>query len=426
MRENLDKVDMRLAQINYASRFAETLNNRSILYKLRDDFTLHFPPERIAEMTIDEFVMGKKPIGGQYNFCQTLERKLDGLGRIIGSNAFKFGVYFGRTKSDPEIKYRYAKKFGRDTEEAFDRVRRSLLDLLAAGSENDLQAIADNPLSNMFKGKILSTYFPSRYLNVFSPAHIDYFLKELGLANKETLKRDAVFKRQILVDFKNSDEIMRDWSVDFFSDFLYSEYPKGPPKGWESRLPVDSPLDHYKSMIFPEEQHPVFIEREMLPHEETIDEEKAGELQPRGKGDYTAQALRNTQIGDRGEEIAMKAEWQRLSSSGRSDLADEIRWVSRESDSAGYDILSYDVDGSPRLIEVKATLKAIGDPDFFLTANELKTASTQDNYYIYIVYDVNGPVPKIWAIANPFNPENEQVSIIPSLYRIKIKSIASV
>ena len=41
---------------------------------------------------------------------------------------------------------------------------------------------------------------------------------------------------------------------------------------------------------------------------------------------------------------------------GRTDLAERIRWASHvDGDGGGYDILSFDTDGSDRLIEVKTT-----------------------------------------------------------------------
>src|SRR5690606_37863223 len=109
----------------------------------------------------------------------TLERKLDGLGRISGSPAPKFGVYFGKRGKKVDDDYQFVKKFGNTYQEAFEGVRQSLLELIDAGEREDIQTITTNLISPMVKGKILCTYFPQRYLNIFSPDHLDYFLIQL-------------------------------------------------------------------------------------------------------------------------------------------------------------------------------------------------------------------------------------------------------
>lgn len=55
---------------------------------------------------------------------------------------------------------------------------------------------------------------------------------------------------------------------------------------------------------------------------------------------------------------------------GRKDLAERIEWTSEVcGDGAGYDIRSYEADGTERLIEVKTTNGAALTP-FYLSENE--------------------------------------------------------
>src|SRR2546423_1512919 len=55
-----------------------------------------------------------------------------------------------------------------------------------------------------------------------------------------------------------------------------------------------------------------------------------------------------------GEERALAKEHAHLLAAGRTDLAGRIRWVSHvDGDGTGYDIQSFDMDGSDRLTEVK-------------------------------------------------------------------------
>jgi hypothetical protein len=83
---------------------------------------------------------------------------------------------------------------------------------------------------------------------------------------------------------------------------------------------------------------------------------------------------RNRALGLAGEERVLAHERASLVAAGRRDLADRIRWVSTlDGDGAGYDIRSFDVDGSSRLIEVKTTNGWERTP-FFITRNELAVA----------------------------------------------------
>lgn len=74
------------------------------------------------------------------------------------------------------------------------------------------------------------------------------------------------------------------------------------------------------------------------------------------KYDVAERDARNRALGRAGEERLLAHECASLVAAGRTDLAERIRWVSHvDGDGAGYDILSFDTDGSDRLIEVKST-----------------------------------------------------------------------
>lgn len=407
---------LREAQARYENELDTIKKIRKPLYALRSSFVKHFNENEIIKMPINDYVIGVPHLPDSFNFCYGLERRLDGLGRIIGATAFKFGIYYGRIKSDANDEYRFANKFGSNKNDAFTNVKHSLLDLIENGRIKNLDLLAKNNLSPMFKGKILSTYFPDKYLNVFSDDHLSHFLVQLDLDTKKLMRSDPIFKREALVKFKNEDIVMKDWSIDLFANFLYNEYP-GRPINEKATKP--SILDDYTEPIFPPNPEASFIKQNILPFDQT-----KGSQQKviRGKKDYEAEARKNKKLGDRGEKIVMDIEDYRLKNLGREDLAKKIKRVSLESDSYGYDILSFEENGEERYIEVKATTAKTGHADFFYTANEFTTAQKLDNYFIYMVYDVTSSNPKIWPIANPFNPENKDVVKIPVNYKVSIKT----
>lgn len=62
-------------------------------------------------------------------------------------------------------------------------------------------------------------------------------------------------------------------------------------------------------------------------------------------------------LGQRGEALVLAYERAYLRANGRPDLVERVRHASlADGDGAGYDILSYDLDGAPKYIEVKTAI----------------------------------------------------------------------
>ena len=140
------------------------------------------------------------------------------------------------------------------------------------------------------------------------------------------------------------------------------------------------------------------------------------------KRDYEKEAQKLRKLGDRGEKIVLDLEKKRLNYAGRSDLAKKVERVSLLSDSFGYDIQSFEIDGTKRHIEVKATNAKTGPANFFISINELRTAQETNNYFVYMVYDVVSQSPKVWVIGNPFTPTNKNTIVIPTNFKVFINA----
>jgi Domain of unknown function (DUF3883) len=110
---------------------------------------------------------------------------------------------------------------------------------------------------------------------------------------------------------------------------------------------------------------------------------------------------RNRSLGHAGEEFVLDLERRLLAEADRADLARKVRWVAVEDgDSAGYDVLSFSLDGHYRLIEVKTTNGSARTP-FFLTRNECDLASERPaEWRIYRVH-LFGRGPRVFTIEPP-------------------------
>jgi len=126
---------------------------------------------------------------------------------------------------------------------------------------------------------------------------------------------------------------------------------------------------------------------------------------------------KSDKIGKLGEEYIFEYEKDRLIKIGHPELAFKIIWHRdyAEDRTPGWDITSYNEDGSLKLIEVKASEGKVIN-EVILTKNEWAKAqdiSLQNNYYIYFVTNITTS-PEIEIMRNPCkfiseNPLNIQI-----------------
>lgn len=120
---------------------------------------------------------------------------------------------------------------------------------------------------------------------------------------------------------------------------------------------------------------------------------------------YLEREARNASLGYAGEEFVLRFERERLLRLDRGSLADRVEHVAvTAGDGAGFDILSYERDGSDRFIEVKTTAYGKQTP-FFVTRNELAVSrGAHDRYHLYRLfrfredprlYSINGALDRI-------------------------------
>jgi hypothetical protein len=105
------------------------------------------------------------------------------------------------------------------------------------------------------------------------------------------------------------------------------------------------------------------------------------------KRNYLEMETRNGALGLAGEQLVLRYEQERLSRAGKDGLAAKIIHISAvESDSRGFDILSYEKDGRERLIEVKTTRFGALTP-FFASRNEVEVSDRRnEQYQLYRVF----------------------------------------
>jgi hypothetical protein len=132
--------------------------------------------------------------------------------------------------------------------------------------------------------------------------------------------------------------------------------------------------------------------------------------------DWLEKHERLMEIGAIAERIAYESEIDFLNKEF-PELAEKVRMVSNNPQ-LGFDILSYEIDGQQKQIEVKAISTNKQSKSFIISRNEFAKSKIYSNYYIYCVSDIDSENPKILRLKNPDFENNNEFKIEPLTYKI--------
>ena len=142
------------------------------LYKLKEDFLKEWPIDRLKSMTLEEYTNLDKT-----SFCYSLESKTTAIGSIWGGSSYKFGVFKRRdtesenhdgekTMSDGD--YGWYGKYGSTREEAFSKVKETIIEIATLSQNNTLDSIEDIDFGFSTKWKIAFLYSDFHLINIFN------------------------------------------------------------------------------------------------------------------------------------------------------------------------------------------------------------------------------------------------------------------
>ncbi len=134
--------------------------------------------------------------------------------------------------------------------------------------------------------------------------------------------------------------------------------------------------------------------------------------------DWAMRDKRNRELGAIGERLVLQHEEDRLKRAGRPDLAAQIVHVAEQDSAAGYDIRSFEADGTEIFIEVKTT-SGPKTSAFFISANEVRTSIRHpEAFRIYRVFGV-GKDPKRVGFYVVEGDVTRALELTPSVYRAR-------
>jgi len=159
-----------------------------------------------------------------------------------------------------------------------------------------------------------------------------------------------------------------------------------------------------------------------------VEETLSSDLKSQGESiDFTPRIINhiqnnieNKRIGDLGERWVLNKEIEFLKKNGKSKLADKVKHIAKDQgDGLGFDILSFNLDGSEKYIEVKTTKGSLNST-FYVSRNELERSKIEkEKYFLYRVYAYNENT----ETANLLKIQGELTSIceIPMNYKVTLE-----
>lgn len=182
---------------------------------LRREFVSEFDRDTFENLTLEQYAMRT---GDKKNFCYRLERKQIGMSDIRNATAQKIGIWVRKATGE----YNFTKKYGGTPEEVFSVIRDELCKLVDAGETDDYTAIRNNKIAPIVRFKILSMYYPNKFLTIYSERHVSYFCEKADvpfIADDDEL----VLQRKLIL-WKNSQTKIRDYSLLEYVTYLYEKF----------------------------------------------------------------------------------------------------------------------------------------------------------------------------------------------------------
>jgi hypothetical protein len=313
-----------------------------------------------------------------------------------GSYSDKFGVWYSLKTEQ----FEFTKKYGETLEDAFLNIKKEICSLIVNGNINDYEGIEKSIIAPLFRGKILSTYYPEKYLSIFKEEDVDKFLNVLDI-NYDVYKINTLEKKKkLLVEYKNTKKYFKDKADYYFVRFLFNTFKYE----LEIKHTVNGEIDYNFD----------FVDLEYVRNHISTRKNK---FRFRGS-DYEQIARNKKDVGNRGERAVLNNQIEKLKKLGLNNLANQVEIC--ENDAEGYDILSFDENGNEIHIEVKTNSSNTNYLDFYISDNELQHLKNEGNYYIYYLYNIKNK-PKCHIINREEILNNKYFQ--PVIYKVNIDTI---
>jgi hypothetical protein len=214
---------MSLKQLNEKSKeFDLPTENIDKRENGRLTFVSKFPLNAIKDLGIDEYVQGTY----ENSFCYWLEFKkiLFGIG---GGNASKFGIYKAK---DGKYYTSYGKNkrelTGQELKDSFNQIKAGIVQALEYTKNDQIDKIKtiNLPLWNMVLQKILSIYYPDKFITIGAPDVLIECARDIKLKGVELKPENSIEINYECKKALSSLPEYSDWPYEKIGSFIWQTY----------------------------------------------------------------------------------------------------------------------------------------------------------------------------------------------------------
>lgn len=205
--------------------------------KLYNDFLEEFPIERLENLSLEEYTNLEK----SNSFCYWLETRTENLGSIWGAFSDKFGIYRCRNERKGGKKfisdgvYAWHKSYGNNAQEAFEQVRKKILQVAICAKNAEFEKIDDiDLLWPLYKWKIAFLYSNQKLLPMYQEKGLKWIAKKQGL---EVSPKTKISQIQAFLMSKKGDSDVFSYAKSLWDEWLGSdEYKKSKENNEETAV----------------------------------------------------------------------------------------------------------------------------------------------------------------------------------------------
>lgn len=244
----------------------KNMSSNAELYKLKEDFLKEWPIDRLKTMTIEEYTNLEKT-----SFCYSLESKTTAIGSIWGGSSYKFGVFKRRdtesenhdgVKAMSDGVYGWYGKYGSTRDEAFNKVKETIIEIATLSQNNTLAPIEDIDFGFSTKWKVAFLYSDYNLTNIFNIKALKTCANYLGYEDEDN---SYIALNKYVLSQKGDEDYydfsIRIWAVfgnknsnaNAFEKWLKSKNKKNSGKVNSYTRALDLLTNHFKIDIYNED-----------------------------------------------------------------------------------------------------------------------------------------------------------------------------
>lgn len=193
-----------------------------IRQNILNEFLNRWTRQNVEQLILKDYV----DVKNKDTFCYWVETETRNLGSIKGLiGSIKFGIYKRKSEKKDERpknyenddEYSWQKHFGKTRQEAFENVKKEILQIIDFSQTGNFKAIDELKLPRIFRWKVAYLYSNERLLPIFSQEVLHRIANGYGL--KVTNKTDVSKIQEFVLQKKPVDITIQEFSEKLWKEF---------------------------------------------------------------------------------------------------------------------------------------------------------------------------------------------------------------